>query len=57
MMSLITATVQYCPGATSNRYKSNGKEASACHYFLEIVIIFLEKAREKILELLQEFKI
>ena len=47
-MPLITATVQHCPGATSQATGIKATERKHQHpLFPDILIIFLKKAREK----------
>ena len=49
MTPVITATIQHRPGANSQvtGIKAMERKSQHCHYFLDIMIVFLEKAREK----------
>lgn len=49
-MPVITATaIQHRPGANRpvTGIKAMERNCQDCHYFLDIMIVFLEKAREK----------
>lgn len=49
MTPVITATIQHRPGANKpvTGIKAMERNCQDCHYFLDIMIVFLEKTREK----------